>query len=272
MFIPDAGQLNPIEAARQQDEQALQQAQQPEQAVEQQPVEQQVAQPVEQVEQAIAEVYPQQPPTSGQSNRYSDREVNMRVMRERAEQAERRAMELERAMWNQQKPKETQQADYEDETLIEGKHLKKYDQTVQSMRQELEETKKQLANFNTTSAELQLRAKYSDFDSIVNDDNIERLAKEKPSLYRSILANPDLRDKGESAYEAIKVFLNPKAPQSYEQADRRIADNKAKPKASPTVAPQASDSPLSRAGDYDRRSLSDARKNELYEEMRRYRQ
>ena len=267
MFIPDAGQLNPIEAARQQDEQALQQAQQPSGVLTESVTEEQIEQVASQstVTEEITQPEPQQ------ISRYSDREVNMRVMRERAEQAERRAMELERAMWNQQKPKETQQADYEDETLIEGKHLKKYDQTVQSMRQELEETKKQLANFNTTSAELQLRAKYSDFDSIVNDDNIERLAKEKPSLYRSILANPDLRDKGESAYEAIKVFLNPKAPQSYEQADRRIADNKAKPKASPTVAPQASDSPLSRAGDYDRRSLSDARKNELYGEMRRYR-
>lgn len=265
MFIPDGTQVNPIEAARQQDEQALRQAEQP--------IDQEIIQP----EQEVAPEITPEPvqPEPQQVSRYSDREVNMRVMRERAEQAERRALELERAMWQQQnalgvKPKEAQQPEYEDETLIEGKHLKKYDKSVQELRSELEETKKQLANFNTTSAELQLRAKYSDFDSIVNDDNIERLAKEKPALYRSILANPDLKDKGESAYEAIKVFLKPQTV-NYEQVDRRIAENKMKPKASPSVAPQASESPLSRAGDYDRRSLSDARKDELYAEMRRYR-
>jgi hypothetical protein len=193
-------------------------------------------------------------------------------MRERAEQAERRAHELERTMWQQSQPKpQSPQSDYEDETLIEGKHLKKYDQTIQAMRSELEETKRHLANFNTTSAELQLRAKFSDFDATVNDDNIERLSREKPALYRSILANPDLRDKGETAYEAIKAYLKPQTAQNYEQVDRRIAENKAKPKASPAVAPQASDSPLSRAGDYDRRSLTDAQKNANYEEMRRYR-
>jgi len=260
MFIPDGTQVNPIEAARQQDEQALMQA---EQAIEQQNI-----QPEQEV---VPEVAPEPiQPEPQQINRYSDREVNLRVMRERAEQAERRALELERAMWQQQHPKEVQQPDYEDETLIEGKHMKKYDKKVEDMRAELEEAKKQLANFNTTSAELQLRAKYSDFDSIVNDDNIERLAKEKPALYRSILANPDLKDKGESAYEAIKVFLKPQTV-NYEQVDRRIAENKMKPKASPSIAPQASDSPLSRVGDYDRRTLSDARKDELYAEMRRYR-
>lgn len=261
MFIPNGAETNPIEASKVYEQQLAQQ--QVSQPVEEQPVAVQEAAPQE-AEQVEQQTYEPQP-----VSRYSDKENNIRLMRERAEQAERRAMELERAMWNSQKPKEVEQSDYEDETLIEGKHLKKYDQTVKSMKAELEETKKQLANFNTTSAELQLRAKFSDFDSIVNDDNIERLSREKPALYRSILANPDLRDKGETAYEAIKTFLK---PVNYEQADRKLAENSRKPKPVATVSPQASNSPLSRTGDYERRELSEARKNELYEDMRRCRQ
>jgi hypothetical protein len=263
MFIPDGAGVNPIEAARQQDEQA----QQPSGVFTESVAEQQTEQVASQS--TVAEEIPQ---PEQQQMRYSDRDVNIRVMRERAEAAERRAAEYERAMWQQQQPKTSQQPEYEDETLIEGKHLKKYDKKVEEVQAELEATKKQLAEFSATATEQFLRAKYTDLDAIVNDDNLERLSREKPGLYRSLIANPNLKDKVEGFYDTIKTFLVPQSPQNYAQTDKRIADNKAKPKASPSVAPQASDSPLSRAGDYDRRSLSDARKNELYEEMRRYRQ
>lgn len=198
-----------------------------------------------------------------QQKQDSDRERNFKVMRERAEQAERRARELEQ----QYAPKPAVQAEddfgIEDDSLIEGKHLKKY---VRSMQEQLKQTKQQLDNFNMTSAEMQLKNKFNDFDAIVTDENLQRLAQAKPSLYRSIQSNPDLRDKGETAYDAIKMFLQ---PAKFESEDKRIEENRSKPRNAATVNPQASDSPLSRTGDYDRRVLTEARKDELYREMLR---
>lgn len=221
------------------------------------PITQALAEETQQVEQVQEQ--PQVEEVKPQKN--SDKEYNFRLMRERAEAAERRAAELERM----HAPKQEQERfEIEDDGLVEGKHLKKYDKRTRQIEEELAETKKQLQNFQNVSAEMQLRAKYNDFDSIVTDENVERLSREKPALYRSILANPDLKDKGETAYEAIRMFLQPK---KFEDVDKRIVENKAKPRSSATVNPQASDSPLARAGDYDRRTLSEARKAELYAEM-----
>jgi len=226
------------------------------------PITEALAEETQQIEQAQQEPQvAQQPVEEQRPQRNADKEYNFRLMRERAEAAERRAAELERM----HAPKQEQDRfEIEDDGLVEGKHLRKYDTRTKRIEEELAETKRQLANFTTVSAEMQLRAKYNDFDSIVTDENVERLSREKPALYRSILSNPDLKDKGETAYEAIRAFLQPR---KYEEVDKKIAENKSKPRSSATVNPQSSDSPLARAGDYDRRSLSEARKAELYAEM-----
>ena len=85
----------------------------------------------------------------------SQKEANMRILRERAESAERRALELERMVQmnmsqNQQQSNKMQIADEDDDfdlsddTYIEGKHLKKY---VRSLKQELKNTKKQFEEY-----------------------------------------------------------------------------------------------------------------------------
>ena len=218
----------------------------------------------EQVEEQVEEA-PEQVQEKSYERRESDRDYNFRQLRERAEQAERRNEEYERMMSAKKEKPEQEYPELEDDGLVEGKHLKRYNNNVRSLKEDLEKTKKELANFHATSAELQLRAKFNDFDRVVTNENVERLKREKPALYRAILANPDLKDKGEIAYESIVQYLQPK---KFAKQDQRIAENKTKPRSSATITPQASDSPLSKAGDYDRRELSESRKAELWAEMK----
>ena len=195
------------------------------------------------------------------------KEKSLRDLRERAEAAERRARDLEQYVQQQQQPRQVRQEEDEDDIeikdddFIEGKHFKKY---VKNLKKELINTKKQIAEFNqqtaVSTAEVRLKSQFNDFDSVVTKDNLERLATAKPSLYRTIMANQDIYDRGYVAYEMIK---NAGFAEDYSQQDQRIEQNKAKPRSSSTAAPQASESPLSRAGDYDRRVLTEERKEQL---------
>jgi hypothetical protein len=202
----------------------------------------------------------------------SQKEANMRILRERAESAERRSLELERMMQmnmsQQQQTTKMQIADEEDDfdmsddTYVEGKHLKKY---VKSLKQELRNTKKQFEEYNQqnalTQAEMRLKNQFNDFDIIVTQENLKKLESQKPSLYRTILSNPDVYDKGYAAYELIKhsgILDN-----QYQELDKRVEENKSKPRSAANAAPQSGDTPLTRIGDYDRRVLSEDRKDQL---------
>ena len=197
---------------------------------------------------------------------------NFKTLRERAEQAERRAQELERYVQSlqpqqPQQPAQEEQETYafEDDTYVEGKQLKR---ELKNIKKELRETRKQLQEVNqqtsSSSAELRLKARYTDFDAVVNQENIRRLAEERPSLYRSVLANPDLYEKGESVYEIIKSVFAPR--DRYEAQDRKIEENAQKPRSAATA--QASTSPLASIQDYDRRILTEDRKRQLREQVR----
>jgi len=232
-------------------------------------------------EQAPAEQPVQEQKSSEVAVAASDKEQNMRYLRERAEAAERRSQELERIMqmnMNQNQPAtklqiEEEEFDLSDDTYIEGKHLKKY---VNNLKKELKETKKRQEDFmrqaTVSNAELRLKSQFADFDSVVSKENLEKLSIQKPSLFRSIMANPDIYDQGFTAYEMIKnsgISNN-----VYEAQDRKIEENKVKPRASAVAGPQAAETPLTRVGDYDRRILTDERKMQLLrqvEEAKRYR-
>ena len=214
----------------------------------------------------------------------SPKETSMRILRERAEAAERRALELERIVnmnmsqqsHNNQKIQlsddDDDDFDLSDDTYIEGKHLKKY---VRTLKKELKNTKKQFEEHNQQQAqyqaELRLRSQFSDFDSIVSKENIEKLQQQKPALFRTILANSDIYDKGYAAYELIKnsgILTD-----QYQELDKKVEENRSKPRSAANAAPQSGDTPLTRVGDYDRRILSEERKEQLrkqVEEAKRY--
>jgi hypothetical protein len=222
---------------------------------EQQPTEQQAQQAKEEVKQ-----------------QESQKETNFRLLRERAEQAERRALELERmiqANMSQNQPSQKMQVEEDDDdlgisddTYIEGKHLKKY---VKSLKQELKNTRKQFEEYNQKTtldqAEMRLKGQFTDFDSVVSRENLEKLASAKPALYRSIMATNDIYDRGYTAYEMIKASGLIGEP--YTQTDKKLEENKSKPRSAANAGPQTAETPLVRVGDYDRRVLTEERKEQL---------
>jgi hypothetical protein len=217
---------------------------------------------------------PQQAEQSTQPSQETQKESNMRILRERAEAAERRSQDLERMIqmnMNQQQTTKLQlvddddDLDLNDDSYIEGKQFKRY---VKSLKQQLKNTKKEFEEFNQKNAlaqaEIRLKTQFNDFDSIVSKDNLDKLAQQKPALYRSIMANQDIYDRGYLAYELIKG--NGMA-NDYAQIDKKIDDNKARPRSVANANSQSGDTPLARVGDYDRRVLTKDRIDQLLRQV-----
>lgn len=192
----------------------------------------------------------------------SQKELNFRALRERAEKAERRLADMERSQQPVVNNNDDDDFGIDDDSLLEGKHLKKY---AQSIKKDLKATKDQLNQLNNMNAETRLRAKHPDLDEYVTQENIDRLAQEKPSFYRSIMSNPDLHDKGDALCDAIKTFIA--KPKDYKDQDKKIADNKLKPRSSSVAGPAANETSLARFGEYDRRILSDADKQRIRDRL-----
>jgi len=193
-------------------------------------------------------------PTTPQETAESSKEINFRLLRERAERAERRLQELE----TQRAPQSQEDDDFDvdDEGLVEGKQLKKY---AREAKIDFKQTKQQLEALNSAYAEMRLKAKYPDFDQVVTPENVKKLSEVDPVLYRSMMANPDLYEKGEAACKLIKSFV---MAEKYPEQDKRLQDNRAKPRAAGTSG-QTADTPLAHVNDYDRRVLTEERKEQL---------
>lgn len=197
----------------------------------------------------------------------SQKDANLRILRERAEAAERRNQELERMVhmnMSQQQPTKMQLAEPDedfgmsDDAYVEGKDLKKY---VKTLKQEIKSTRQKFEDYHNQTVEIRLKSQFNDFDSVVSAENLQKLAQQKPSLHRTIYANNDLYDRGYAAYELIKSsgILS----DQYQSLDKKVEENRSKPRSAANVAPQTGDTPLARVGDYDRRILSEERKDQL---------
>lgn len=191
------------------------------------------------------------------------KERNLRYLRERAEAAERRAAELEYQMKlreQQSKPQvqiDDDEMNIEDDSYIEGRQLKKY---VNKLKQQVSQTNKQFEEYtkqqDSKIAVNSLKSQYQDFDSVVNEDNLNKFAQEEPEIYRSILSNPDVFDRGKAAYNMIKkTFRSEQRVEPIQQSG--------KPRSAASAGPQTAQTPLSTIGDYDRRILSDADRDRI---------
>jgi hypothetical protein len=217
---------------------------------------------------------PQPEQKAEEPKREDTKEQNMRALRQQAEDERRARLDTERKLQEleqfvrgqqpqQQQPVEEEvDFDIKDEDFVEGKHVKK---PMRKFQKELKETRKKLEEqsqyFASVTAETRLKSQFNDFDTIVTKENLERLAQTKPSLYRTMMSNPDLYDKGYTAYEMIRGSgIN---TTEYETEDNRINSNKTKPRSVSAAAPQAQEAPLARAADYDRRVLTEERKEQL---------
>jgi len=216
-----------------------------------------------------AEKKQENPEAASESTKeHNIREYNIREMRRRLEESERRAKELEEQVRNQRASKSpSHDHDHSsddainigDDDLIEGKHLKKYVNNItRQFEKKIEEMHAQSA---ASSAESRLKAQYQDFDSIVSTDNLKSFQAIYPEEYASMMSNSDLYSKAKTAYTMIKNLGI--AENQYHDADRRLSENKTKPRAAASIAPQAADTPISRIGDYDRRVLTEADKERL---------
>lgn len=144
--------------------------QQPEQVFQEQPAEQPMAAAPE-VEQEIQEEVPtvEQPVQEVQQSYKPAPQESWKMLREKAERAERRAEELERMIYEAQSPK---QADAEedlnvsvdDDSLVEGKHLSKVNKKIQNLERQLKQYEQQTS---LSSAEIKLKTQYPDFDRVV---------------------------------------------------------------------------------------------------------
>ncbi len=204
---------------------------------------------------------------------------NFRMIRERAEAAERRAdeaMKYAMSLQQQQQPKQQAQPEPEDDYsdigldddgLAEGKHLKK-------VLKEMRELKKEMHAYKTKSTsdsvEIRLKSHYPDFDQVINNDNLQKLSNLNPDLAEMILQTPDMFKRAKLAYDMVKQYgisSSPEKQPTYDKEKAIAQKNAAKPRPLTSVSPQQGDSPLSKANAFANGGLSEDMKAQLRKEM-----
>jgi len=210
----------------------------------------------------------------------SDREENLRYLREAKERAEREREEAIRYAMQlksqYEQPKQQQEIEEEDDIqigqddLAEGKHLK-------SLNKKYKDLKKELSNYKQITAQQQqehqlalteskLRSKYPDLDSVLSSENLDKLKNQHPEVFHTISSNQDIYSKGVAAYTMIKnLGINKEDSYLSEKAKAQI--NSVKPKPMNSISPQRGNSPLSQANAFEN-GLTDSLKQKLLQEMR----
>jgi hypothetical protein len=199
----------------------------------------------------------------------SERDYNIRLIREEREHYQRERDELarklaqyEQAQQKQVEPEVSSLPDVADSDLVEGRHIR-------SVSRELKQMKQQLAQYQqvaqTNAIELQVRSNYPDFDKVVTPQAIEELKKRYPSVAATIYSSNDLYNKAASAYDLIKSLgINKK--EEFVAEKSAIQSNAQKPRSAVTLAPQTGATPLSHANEFAN-GLTDEMKEHLYREM-----
>lgn len=188
-----------------------------------------------------------------------------KVKQERDEMAKRlQAYEMtqQRRQYEQEQPivpeYQVQEGD-----LIEGKHYNLQNKKIQQLEQRLQQQHQ--ANL-AAMAQSQLRAKFPDFDKVVNKDNIEQLEYAHPELANTLNSSNDVYSTAVSAYIMIKNLGIVQEEDYMAQAQKVQAQkNAAKPKPLASVSPQQGDSPLSKANAFGNGLTDDLRKQLLKE-------
>lgn len=126
-----------------------------------------------------------------------------------------------------------------DDDLVEGKHYKE-------MGKELQGMKEQMVYYQNQLLETRIRSNFPDYETIVNQDTIERLQRDHPEVSAALGATTDKYAQAATAYKMIKslgVYED-----SSHKADRdRAQDNLNKPRPLTSMSAQMGESPLSKA-------------------------
>jgi len=222
----------------------------------------------------------------------TQKDFNMRTMREQKEAAERKLKEMENA-YNQRQQWESQQQynnrpqynqpqkqandeiNIPDEELIDGRQFKKIlAQVKQEYTGELQRISQESAAMAAAS---RLKTQFADFDRVVNTDAIKDLATIYPEEYQAALATKDVYAAGKTMYNMIRNFgildlHDAPAPaqkqNTYQDQDRRIQNNLTKPRTAAKVGMQADGSTLGQLGNYSRRILTEADKERVRDRLK----
>lgn len=199
-------------------------------------------------------------------------ERNWREMRKRQEELENRLKQkdemleklMNAQMASQTKQPEPEPEDPDEEYIPAGRVKGIARRTVQPLEQKIHELEQKIAQQEQQKIFNNLRSKYSDFDDVVNQETLELLETKEPELAAAIAENKDPNKMAIQAYKYIKA-LNlaeqvPTARRSKEVNKRLEENNKT------VQTPMAYDKrPMAQAF-----KITEAKRNELYEEMMRY--
>lgn len=247
------------------------------------PVEQEIApqvleEPEEQVEQEIEQEEVQEP-EERPAQKESRANARIRELAEEKKRAERERDELMRLFMQQQnqsyKPVAQQEEDpddfdIDDDSLVEGKSLRK-------MHKEMREIKKQLKSYQSRSAEEQqrinqeiletkIKAAHPDFDAVVSKENVETFAALYPELAATLASNKDPYSQAKSAYVMFKQMGIYKSP-SIENERIKALKNAAKPRPLASIGTLQGESPVSRENAFANAPLTEEVKKKYYAEM-----
>ncbi len=156
---------------------------------------------------------------------------------------------------------------YNDDDLVEGKHLKnqrkQFDKELVTIKEELKEHRRVSTERMIDS---QIRNEYPDFYKVVTEENIKTLREMDPHLAYSLHSNPDMMSKAVSTYRQIKQ-LGIVQTDNYQAQKAKAHSNSSKPRSTASLSPQEGDSPLSRANAFANGLTPDLKK-QLYKEMK----
>lgn len=285
MSLPHATQsqidaMNKIAEQKMQQDGVHQEPMQPEPIIHKNPMLQHHEEPVYQEEQPEVKEYEEEEEEEEQApveqpvrQQESSQQMNFRLIRERAERAERERDEaMKYAMsFNQPKPqpvKEHQEENYlegfdiDNDGLAEGKHIKKVLQEVRELKKELQQYK---SKSTEDTARIKLTTQFTDYDRVMSKNNLDALESVNPELAEMISNTPDMYKRAKLAYEMIKQY-GIYRDTSYDQEKAIAQTNAKKPRPLTSASPQQGDTPLSKANAFANGPLTKEFKAQKYKE------
>lgn len=210
--------------------------------------------------------------TPSESSEREDKSASaFAALRRKAEEAERRAQEYERLLQEKNTQKQAENAQDEDdlaidnEDYVQAKHVKS---TTKNLRKQLSANEKRLQEMEQRYAFLEAKVDtdtLKDFDSTVNDETLRRLAEKYPSDYKSMMFNPNLKERSRTAYNMIRNYGI--AAPDMSQADKKIAENRQKPQLASLISPQQPSSTLGKFTDDGRRIMDEGERDRILRDL-----
>jgi len=209
-----------------------------------------------------------------QVNEPKDRQ--WRAIRQQVEEAkqmklEAEALARERDFYREQalKQQKTMEAEEDYRSDSEKQLHREMQELKEQIARQAKDTEAAKRQASVASAEARLIQDYPDIKEVVTNENIQQLEQNYPHLYNSVISSSDVYSVGAAAYELIIAKgiaqRSSKNTASYAQQSN---PNRNKPRSASTVAPQAGETPIQRAGNFMGNAISseDERKA-LYHEM-----